>query len=535
MSTKYDHIVLGRAFRPVVLRELKAMPDWPAYLNSTPYAGRSQDMTNQAVKDACGALELNLDALWARFQTSPVTIDAAALSDMNANAEGNAHMENADMTTTTADDAANLDHANAGFEGADAETIIAELLAPASAHMTPHLANMLPGLIRPAIEAAVRGPRTVTVTTREYIDANGVVVTPAAPAIPLVNVVKRGALGGAFGVRKSDCPTAYKHALENIVVNVCDYADAPAIDPDYSWNLSALAEIAAQDTAGLNAWVYGPAGTGKTEGVKQYAARLRRPFVRIAIERTTEPAELIGQEMPAKGGGMVWTDGKLTRAFRIPHCVILIDEPTLLRSGSLAVIMTALDMREIYLPTGETVKAAQGVFVVAADNTAGTGDDTGRYVDTAPLNAAFLDRFAFKTPFEFLPVGQETTMLAARTGLPVQAAKIMVEYAAVTRSNADSGKLTMGVTTRRLLAWARTVRAGINSAKAFQSAIVTGAAPEDREALMGLATASLTSQHALIDGMTRGTIDPNAPPDAVKAQGGVSANALAFPDDDATA
>ena len=88
---------------------------------------------------------------------------------------------------------------------------------------------------------------------------------------------------------------------------------------------------------------------------------------------------------------MEWRDGKLTRAFRIPHCVILIDEPTLLRSGSLAVFQTALDTREIHLPTGEVVRAADGVFIVACDNTAGCGDDSGRYVDTASVNVAFMD------------------------------------------------------------------------------------------------------------------------------------------------
>ena len=214
-----------------------------------------------------------------------------------------------------------------------------------------------------------------------------------------VNVLSASKLGHAFGLRKGDAPTAYRHAIEHVCVNVCDYADAPEIDKDYVWNVEALCQLAAADACGMNPWLYGHAGTGKTEGVRQYAARLGRPFTRIAIERTTEPQELIGQEVPKKGGGMEWRDGKLTRAFRVPHCVILIDEPTLLRSGSLAVLQTALDMRELHLSTGEVVRAADGVFIVAADNTAGNGDDSGRYVDTAAVNVAFMDRFAFRVEF----------------------------------------------------------------------------------------------------------------------------------------
>ena len=261
-----------------------------------------------------------------------------------------------------------------------------------------------------------------------------------------MNVLRNAPLFQAFGLPKSAAPNAFRYAFENVRVNICDYAEAPAIDPAYVWNVEALAQLGAADVTGMNAWAFGHAGTGKTEGVRQYAARLGRPFVRIPIDRTTEPQEIIGQEMPRKGGGMEWRDGKLTRAFRVPHCVILIDEPTLLRSGSLAVFQTALDTREIHLPTGEVVRAADGVFIVACDNTAGCGDDSGRYVDTAAVNVAFMDRFAFRVEFSFLPASSEIGMLANQTGVNPECARLMVEYASLTRSNADAGKLTMGLT-----------------------------------------------------------------------------------------
>jgi cobaltochelatase CobS len=388
---------------------------------------------------------------------------------------------------------------------------------------------MMPGLIRPFVEAAAKGPRVVTKTVVKTVSGDGVEASSAAPS---VNVLRKSALFKAFGMNRSDAPLAYRYAFENVCVSVCDCADAPAIDPCYVWNVEALAQLGAADVTGMNAWAFGHAGTGKTEGVRQYAARLGRPFVRIPIDRTTEPQEIIGQEMPRKGGGMEWRDGKLTRAFRIPHCVILIDEPTLLRSGSLAVFQTALDTREIHLPTGEVVKAADGVFIVACDNTAGCGDDSGRYVDTATVNVAFMDRFAFRVEFSFLPASSEIAMLTNHTGVHANCARLMVDYASLTRSNADTGKLTMGLTPRRLICWAKAVKAGIASAKAFQSCIVAGAAPEDRETILMLEAQALRSQHATIDGIARGTIDPDAP-DA-RAQGAVSADGLKFPDDNDT-
>ena len=537
MTTKFAHIKLGRAFRPHVLAELKALGTWSNYMTAKGWNGRSSAITGDDIRQACDDLGFDLNAAFVAFFSDPTnlhpgapSINAAAVAAERINDEEEREMDSeTPVAPPVADTSAGVESNVEGFEGRDADTLIAEILAPASAHMTPHLAAMMPGLIEGVVQAATRGPRVVTKTVVKHADGEAI---DAASAAPSVNVLRSMPLYQAFGLNKGPAPQAYRYALEHVQVNVCDYADAPAVDPCYVWNVEALAQLGAADATGMNAWAFGHAGTGKTEGVRQYAARLGRPFVRIPIDRTTEPQEIIGQEMPRKGGGMEWRDGKLTRAFRVPHCVILIDEPTLLRSGSLAVFQTALDTREIHLPTGEVVKAADGVFIVACDNTAGCGDDSGRYVDTAAVNVAFMDRFAFRVEFSFLPASSEIAMLTSHSGVHAACARLMVDYASLTRSNADSGKLTMGLTPRRLLCWAKAVRIGVSSAKAFQSCVVAGAAPEDRETILMLEAQSLRSQHATIDGIARGTIDPNAPD--TKAQGVVSADGLKFPDDNDT-
>ena len=540
MTTKFGHIKLGRSFRPYVLAQLKALGTWPNYMNGKGWNGRSSVITGDDIRTACEDLGFDLNAAFVAFFSDSANLHPGAPTLMAAGAAAEKINDEEDseldreksiapppVASSPAAAFETLEEQGEGFEGKDADALIAEALAPASPHMTPHLAQMLPSLVRPFVEAATRGPRVVVRTIVQRVNDS-----ESALNAPVVNVLRRNPLFHAFGLRKSDGPTVYRHAIEKVFVDVCDYADAPAIDKDYLWNVEALCQLAAADACGMNPWLFGHAGTGKTEGVRQYAARLGRPFTRIAIERTTEPQELIGQEVPRKGGGMEWRDGKLTRAFRIPHCVILIDEPTLLRSGSLAVLQTALDTRELHLSTGEVVRAAEGVLIVAADNTAGNGDDSGRYVDTAAVNVAFMDRFAFRVEFSYLPPGQESTMLANRTGILSQASKIMVEYAGLTRSNADAGKLTIGLTPRRLLCWAKGVKAGIPSAKAFHSCVVASAAPEDRETILMLEAQSLRSQHAMIDGLARGTIDPNTPVDASAPV--VSDTGLKFPNDDDT-
>ena len=550
---KFDHIQLGRDFRDFVKPRLKALPGWGDYRIAQGWGGRTQSLTRAEIIAACEALGFDLIAANAEF-VAQMSANVIASMPMRPAMEVEAALEAAlakdgatDVDAPEAQahvDAAANSPANDAekFEGQDVDTVIADMLSPASVHMTPHLASMLPGLIRPAIEAAVRGPRTIVKTIVQEAgaptDAPVVSVSGDVAASPAAlrpaRVLKTAPLWQAFGSTRSAALPAHKWAWENLMVEVCDHVDPlNPIDPDYVWQPSLLAELAAQDASSLNAWIWGPAGGGKTEGCAQYAARLGRPFVRIAIERTTEPSELIGQMVPARGGGMTWEDGKLTRAMRIPRCVVLIDEPTLLRSGTLSVLQTALDKRTVWLASGEVVRAAPGVFFIAADNTNGTGDDSGRYVDTAAVNAAFLDRFALKTEVSFLSPALEAGMISRRAGVPLAAAKIMVDYAGTTRSNADAGKLTMGVTTRRLLAWAQTARNGVQSARAFNSTIVSGAASEDKATLEMLEGTTLRSLHSTIDGIIRGTIDPNAPSVDPKAQGLVN-DTLNFPDDNDT-
>ena len=275
MTTKYDHIELGRAFRPVVLAHLKALSDWPKYMADMGWQGRSEGLKGAEIRAACEALSVDLEALRAQFLATPTTLDAAAL----ATPDDDGASESMNATAPAGE--------SAGFEGADVEETIAQALAEASPHMTPYLANMMPGLIRPLVEAAVRGPRTIvkTVTAPSAISAgNGAAQGAAAPVI--VNVLRRSPLGRTFDLRRNEGGALWAHILQTTYVDVCDYADAPAVDPDYVWSPEVLAQLAAQDVSGLNAWLYGPAGVGKTDGVEQYAARLGRP---LSVSRLKGP------------------------------------------------------------------------------------------------------------------------------------------------------------------------------------------------------------------------------------------------------
>jgi MoxR-like ATPase len=191
--------------------------------------------------------------------------------------------------------------------------------------------------------------------------------------------------------------------------------------------------------------------------------------------------------------------------------VLLLDEPTLLRSGSLAVLATAMDTRRLVLDTGEVVHAAPDLFVITADNTDMTGDATGRYIDTAPVNLAFSDRFAWRVAVDYLPEAKEIDAIAKRTGLHREATKLMVEYATKTRNEANGGTLTAPVTTRRLIAWANGVQGGFESKYAFKVSVLQGSDAADSEKLRELERATLETGHKTIDAIRENGGLPSVP------------------------
>ena len=198
--------------------------------------------------------------------------------------------------------------------------------------------------------------------------------TPLRPGeAPRAKRVSESTMGKLFGARGAH--GAHKVAL-------WDSVDAPAPDGAYVVEPSRFVEIVTALEHGENVWLAGGAGTGKTSLAREYAARTKRPFVRIGFTRSTEIIDLLGQKEPIPSGEsgaveMVWKDHVWTQAIRRPGAVILLDELTIAPPGTVALFQTMLDEKRVTLPTGEIVSFADGVVVIIADNTAGYGDEFG--------------------------------------------------------------------------------------------------------------------------------------------------------------
>ncbi len=280
--------------------------------------------------------------------------------------------------------------------------------------------------------------------------------------------------------------------VEGIALDVWDAPDAPAIDPLYVWPAGtavALTKIRREQPIFLS----GPAGTGKTSFAEQVAAQQHRPFVRISCHEQTDGPTLVGMTVPDGSGGVRWQDGQLTRAIRRPGTLILIDEPSTARAGAMMILQAVLEPAgKIHIEaTGEVVRRAPGVSFIFADNSAGHGDETGQYEAVRRMNRATLDRMAATILIDYLPRQAETKVLMDRTGLAQPEAARLVAFACLTRDAASKGTLTHGVGLRRLISWAEAITDGIPVRLAFDTCVLNGSAPDDREGLRQLATVHL--------------------------------------------
>ena len=224
----------------------------------------------------------------------------------------------------------------------------------------------------------------------------------------------------------------------------------------------------------------GTAGTGKTSFAEQLAARTGRPFILISCDDTTEAPELVGMTVPHEGS-VRWQDGVLTAAMRTPHAIVLIDEPSVARSGALMVLQNVLAARVLTVKeTGEVVRAAAGVTFIVADNTNGTGGGTAEgYEGTRRLNRATLDRFSLSLKLDYMAPAEEAAALVDHTGCTPQLANVLVECAGLTRK----ARVTHALGLRRLIAWAECLTDGIAPRRAFEFTILNSAAKDDREPL----------------------------------------------------
>ena len=217
-------------------------------------------------------------------------------------------------------------------------------------------------------------------------------------------------------------------------------------------------------------FITGLSGNGKTFGVEQACAQLKRELIRVNITIETDEDDLIGG-FRLVDGATVWHNGPVIEALN-RGAVLLLDEIDL-ASNKILCLQPILEGKGIFLKKiGKFIEPAKGFNVIATANTKGKGSDDGRFIGTNVLNEAFLERFPVTFEQDYPSPSVETKILgkvAATLGVTdTDFCKRLVDWGDIIRKTFYDGGIEEIISTRRLVHILRAYSIFKNKAKAIQ-------------------------------------------------------------------
>jgi len=195
-------------------------------------------------------------------------------------------------------------------------------------------------------------------------------------------------------------------------------------------------------------FITGLSGNGKTFGVEQVCAQLKRELIRVNITIETDEDDLIGG-FRLVNGETVWHNGPVIEALE-RGAVLLLDEVDL-ASNKILCLQSILEGKGVFLKKiGKFVKPSKGFNVIATANTKGKGSDDGRFIGTNVLNEAFLERFPITFEQEYPTPATEQKILGLLCD-DEKFCKHLADWADIIRKTFNDGGIEEVISTRRLV------------------------------------------------------------------------------------
>jgi MoxR-like ATPase len=274
----------------------------------------------------------------------------------------------------------------------------------------------------------------------------------------------QAAVGSMVSVVKTGCESAldvFGVSVTNasggeLWANLFNDPSAPAVDPCFVWTKPILQHLLLSQATGENLWFGGEKGTGKSETVRQFAAKTGRGYTRINFNKFTTAEDFIGS-VGLENGDTVFKVGDFLKAFTTPASLILLDEITNADPAILAVLNGFLEANSAVNYGGQVWRRAPDVLVFAADNTMTNGDESGRYAGTRTMNSALADRFARLVAFKHMELDVEVEAVVRHTGCNPALAEHVLKAVHACRAKVESGDIVDAPSIRSVMAFVRSV------------------------------------------------------------------------------
>ena len=200
-------------------------------------------------------------------------------------------------------------------------------------------------------------------------------------------------------------------------------------------------------------FITGLSGNGKTMGVTQACAELKKELIRVNITIETDEDDLLGGYR-LKDGQTVWQNGPVIEAME-RGAVLLLDEVDL-ASNKIMCLQPILEGSGVFIKKiNKFVKPKDGFNVIATANTKGQGSEDGKFIGTNVLNEAFLERFpiTFEQSYPTMKIEKKilTNTLKAAGKTDDQFIDKLTTWADVIRKTYFDGGVDEIISTRRLV------------------------------------------------------------------------------------
>ena len=243
-----------------------------------------------------------------------------------------------------------------------------------------------------------------------------------------------------------------------VMVRIWNDPSAPAIDPYFVWTEKVLRHFLLADVTESPLWMGGDKGTGKSESARNFAGYTGRAFKRINFTKQTQVEDFIGATGYDPVNGTKFEKKDFLMGYTHPSTVILLDEPTNLQADIIAILNGFLEPNSAVSYGGQVHKRANGVLVFGADNTLGSGDESGRYAGTKVMNSALIDRFAQVIRMEYLPLDAEIDAVTRHTGCTKDLAKHVLKAVRVARQKVQSADIVDAPSIRSVVAFIKALK-----------------------------------------------------------------------------
>lgn len=198
--------------------------------------------------------------------------------------------------------------------------------------------------------------------------------------------------------------------------------------------------------------------TGKTSGIRQFAAHIQQPYMRFNGKDGIEQSSFLGYPW-ATSAGMEWKDGLLPQGCKLGY-LVCIDEVFKIPAG------IQMAMQNLYEKDGtlmlddkpgdyheKLVVPAPEFRLFLTDNVRGTGDNFEKFASTQMQDTSTLDRFGLTIEQDYLPHDAEVSMLSGMyPDVQVININLLVKFAGLVRAGYKAGEISLTLSPRGLMA-----------------------------------------------------------------------------------